>query len=100
MEVTNAEPQVQTELPIEAAPQPPAVPMPPVDGAETEMPSEPVAPDAPTEPVEEEKLAIEEPVLPEDRTAFNCKVCNGEGLIGDPAGQHEFCIACNGTGKV
>lgn len=34
------------------------------------------------------------------REAFNCPDCLGEGLRGDPAGEHEVCITCKGTGKV
>lgn len=90
MEVQNAQPQVQTEQPAEAAPQAPASPLPPVD----EVPSEIAA----VEPAQSEVPTIEEPVV-EDRLAFNCKTCGGEGLIGDPAGQHERCTACDGTGK-
>jgi DnaJ-class molecular chaperone len=37
----------------------------------------------------------------EDRSAFNCSQCNGEGLVWDEgAKRHERCPACGGTGKV
>lgn len=97
MDIQNAEPQVQEQPPVneEVAPSIPAAPTPPVE----EAPVEPT-PEVPVEPTEAEVSPVEEPALPEDRSAFNCKPCGGEGLIGDPAGQHEFCVACNGTGKV
>lgn len=43
-------------------------------------------------PVEEKK----EEVVAEDRSAFNCPDCKGEGLKND----HELCPKCLGTGKI
>lgn len=53
----------------------------------------------PTEVVEEVKNADEE--VEEDRSAFNCGTCRGEGLIWhEGAKRHERCPSCGGTGKV
>lgn len=39
---------------------------------------------------------VETPVIEEDRSAFNCAACKGEGL---QDGEH-ICPVCHGTGKV
>lgn len=44
-------------------------------------------------------LPADQVVSPKD-PSFNCEPCKGEGLIGDPAGEHSICANCNGTGKV
>lgn len=53
-----------------------------------------------SQPVEEtvaEPVVEEAPAAPvEDRSAFNCSNCQGEGLLS----QTELCPVCNGTGKV
>ena len=37
----------------------------------------------------------------EDRSAFNCPDCKGEGLCGtDRVGNETVCTTCAGTGKV
>jgi DnaJ-class molecular chaperone len=46
------------------------------------------------ESVRKEKVAQEEPV--DDRSAYNCKACNGDGLEND----YKKCGVCAGTGKV
>ncbi|HEX9060840.1 MAG TPA: hypothetical protein VF941_11730 [Clostridia bacterium] len=53
-----------------------------------------------SQPVEEtaaEPVLEAQPAAPiEDRSAFNCINCRGEGLLS----QTELCPICNGTGKV
>lgn len=45
---------------------------------------------------EDSKLESEE-----DRSAFNCGSCGGEGLVWhDGVKRHERCSACGGSGKV
>lgn len=52
----------------------------------------------PTQALPEEDTIVENS---EDRSAYNCSSCNGEGLIWhDGANRHERCPACAGTGKV
>lgn len=37
----------------------------------------------------------------EDRSAFNCDKCNGDGLVGtDRVGNPTICDKCAGTGKI
>lgn len=84
--------QVQPQQPI--APQQPAAP---VDPNVPQAPVEPVAPEVPSEPIAPQQPAAE-PVAPkkEDRSAFNCPSCGGEGL----KDQFTLCPQCNGTGKI
>ncbi len=44
---------------------------------------------------EEPKKEEASKVNKEDRSAFNCSPCKGEGLV-----DGKICISCNGTGKV
>lgn len=36
----------------------------------------------------------------EDRSAYNCSSCGGEGLVKDERGTDTRCLQCSGTGKV
>lgn len=63
----------------------------------------------PTKPLEETAAdtspvvepAVETPAAPDDRSAYNCTNCQGEGLILDKATQlHKLCPVCLGKGKV
>jgi len=47
----------------------------------------------PQEPVVEVQA---QPAVVEDRSAYNCPQCKGEGLLD----QHTICPMCQGTGKV
>ena len=48
------------------------------------------------EPVVKEKT-VEKKVVKEDRSAFNCPDCKGEGLN---VAHTQRCVKCGGTGKV
>jgi hypothetical protein len=64
-------------------------------------PVEETTPEAPQEPTEEKPEApVETPSV--DRSAFNCPVCKGEGLVVDNFEEGNFvrCLNCQGTGKV
>lgn len=46
-------------------------------------------------------VSVESAEEVEDRSAFNCSTCNGEGLVWDEgAKKHDRCPVCGGTGKV
>lgn len=48
-----------------------------------------------------QEAPIEKPVTVEDRSAFNCKACKGEGMVfTTQRPQGEICTVCLGTGKV
>lgn len=66
---------VKSDVQVPAVPAPPAVPVQPVVG--TEQPQVEVAPTP-------------------DRSAYNCPVCKGEGLLNE----NTKCPTCFGTGKV
>ena len=51
---------------------------------------------------EDLEKAILEAVKGEDRSAFNCEPCKGEGLVGNLSivGKHDLCAKCGGSGKI
>lgn len=51
--------------------------------------------EASTQPPTEESV-VDNRQLKEDRSAFNCPICKGEGLVT----QDKLCPECGGTGKV
>lgn len=51
------------------------------------------------EKTKKEKVVADK--VEEDRSAFNCGTCNGEGLVWhEGVNKHERCGSCGGTGKV
>jgi DnaJ-class molecular chaperone len=59
--------------------------------------TQPLTPEV-QEPTVEEDVVQEQT---EDRAAFNCTSCNGEGLVFHVgANRFERCPVCSGTGKV
>lgn len=68
---------------------------------EAEQPKVEEAPKEPEQPKVEkpkkEKVQVEEA---EDRSAFNCPTCKGEGIVIGGFNKHEKCPDCLGTGKV
>lgn len=47
------------------------------------------------------KPSEENEEVSEDRSGFNCEVCEGDGLVGvDRIGNPTICTKCAGTGKI
>lgn len=73
------------------------------EGEQPKVENPPVEDVAPEDKVEEQ--VVEDVKVDatenEDRSAYNCGSCNGEGLIWDEASNtHKRCNSCGGTGKV
>ena len=88
LEAPEEESAEQVPPPVEAVPEP------------SELPGVDAPPDAVYESPEAAHEPLSEPVE-EDRSAFNCPDCAGEGLKVTPAWpQGTICDRCQGTGKI
>lgn len=95
-ETTQQPIMVTEEVPAETPAEPTAETPAPEAPTEPTAPVEPAPVEANTPDVEPEPETPAEPVDPEDRSAFNCTECGGEGL----KDQYTLCPNCKGTGKV
>jgi hypothetical protein len=93
--MVTEEVQPGAQAPIVAATPQQDVPTQPVVPQAPSRQDVPDTADAPTPPVDEEETTQPKK---EDRSAFNCPDCGGEGLKNgnDP---YQLCPTCNGTGK-